>query len=89
MGVVLGLALGTVVGTFGHYMFGVTIAEAATAGSALAVAVTLCNMVGVLLPILLHALKQDPAFFANPLITTISDFLALFIFFEIARLALA
>lgn len=89
MGLVLGLALGTVVGGVGQLVFEVTIAEAIVAGSALAIAVTLCNMVGVLLPIVLHALRQDPAFFANPLITTISDFLALFIFFETARLVLA
>ncbi len=89
MGVALGIALGAVVGGFGFHMFGVTVAEAMTAGSALAMAVVMCNMVGVLLPIGLHALKQDPAFFANPLITTISDFLALFIFFETARQVLA
>ena len=88
MGVLLGIALGAVVGLSGKLMYGVSPAEATVAGAALAAAVTLCNMVGVLLPLLLHALKRDPAFFANPLITTISDFLALFIFFEVARLAL-
>jgi len=88
MGLTLGVALGSVVGYAGYLMFGVTIPEATIAGASLAAAVTLCNMVGVLLPLLLHSLKQDPAFFATPLITTISDFLALFIFFEVARFAL-
>ena len=37
------------------------------------------------MPIGLRAIRLDPAFFANPLITTISDLLALFIFFESAK----
>ncbi|MFH0946194.1 MAG: magnesium transporter [Planctomycetota bacterium] len=89
MGALLGLTLGLVVAFIGVNVFdNVTREHAVVVGAALALAVMACNMVGVLFPVLLRALKLDPAFFSNPLITTISDLLALFIFFEMANACL-
>lgn len=86
MGALLGIALGLVTGGLGYWLFDdVDANQAAVVGSALSIAVLACNMVGVSLPILLRAMRLDPAFFANPLITTISDLLALFVFFEMAK----
>ncbi len=89
MGVVLGTCLGAVVVAMGIGLFDdVSPPEALVTGGSLAVAVALCNMLGVMLPVALRAIRLDPAFFANPLITTLSDFTALFIFFEAAKLLL-
>ncbi len=89
MGSLLGGSLGVVVALLGHQFLGVDVSEAAVVGGSLAAAVCCCNMVGTLLPMGLRAIGLDPAFFATPLITTISDFVALFVFFEIAKACLA
>jgi len=86
MGGTLGLFLGAIVAVIGLNLYsGVSQHEALVVGGALACSVMACNMAGLLLPLLLRTLRLDPAFFANPLITTISDLLALFIFFEASR----
>jgi magnesium transporter len=90
LGSLLGIVLGLEVALLGIFAFeGVDLATAGTVGLALACAVTACNMLGALLPLGLKALRVDPAFFANPLITTLSDYLSLTVFFELSRTLLA
>ena len=49
-------------------------------GTALMVAMTISSLVGTVVPIVLHKIHIDPAVFANPFITTITDVLSLLIF---------
>ena len=50
--------------------------------------VIIAKVVGGLLPIIAKKLKFDPAIMASPLITTIVDAFALFIYFMLAQLLL-
>ena len=50
--------------------------------------VVMAKVVGSMLPILANKLKIDPAIMASPLITTIVDALALFVYFSFARVFL-
>lgn len=89
IGSLLGLALGVEVGLMGSFVFDdIPTRECFIVGLALALSVTTCNMLGALMPLLLKACRLDPAFFANPLITTLSDFVSLTIFFELSKMAL-
>lgn len=89
IGSLIGVALGVVVSILGLVLFHeVPVRTALIVGTSLACSVTACNMVGALLPLALRAAKIDPAFFANPMITTLSDYVSLTIFFELTRAAL-
>lgn len=90
MGAMLGVAIGAIVALLGLAVFaGVEPRTAVIVGAALSCSVTASNIIGALLPLCLRALKLDPAFFANPMISTLSDSTALTIFFTTARLCLA
>jgi magnesium transporter len=89
IGSLIGIALGFEVAAIGAFVFdAVPLHECVIVGIALALSVTACNMLGALIPLFLKACRLDPAFFANPLITTISDFVSLTIFFELSKMAL-
>lgn len=53
-------------------------------GATLLITIVISKVVGCTLPILAKKFKMDPAIMASPLITTIVDILAVFIYFNIA-----
>lgn len=90
MGTVIGMCLGATVGALGLVVFpDLSLHEAFVVAAALVIAITACNVLGVLVPLLFRLLGRDPAFFSNPLITTTSDFVSVTIFFEVARRTIA
>jgi len=58
-------------------------------GFSMLIVVFAANMMGFLLPFVAKILRQDPAAISAPLITTIVDFTALIIYFNLARFLLA
>ncbi|MDX1973317.1 MAG: magnesium transporter [Candidatus Sumerlaeia bacterium] len=54
-------------------------------GVGLATIVTLSNLMGVMLPLLLQALRYDPALMSGPFISTVIDVVGLVIYLEISR----
>ena len=84
IGTLLGVAVGAVVGVLGFFAYDISVAEMQVIGGALVAALFLCNMFGAMLPIGLKAIGLDPAFFSTPLITTVSDLIALFTLFQFA-----
>lgn len=84
IGVMLALGVGAVVAAIGLSSFDIERLEMSVICGALVVAIVLANLFGALLPIGLRAIRLDPAFFSTPLITTVSDLIALFALFMIA-----
>ena len=58
-------------------------------GITLIVTVIVSKSIGVLLPMLVKKIKQDPAVVAAPLLTTVIDLCAIIIYFQIATSMLA
>ena len=55
-------------------------------GISLFLSMTVCSLVGSLIPILFMKLKIDPAVASGPLITTINDVLAVLVYYGLAAL---
>jgi len=55
-------------------------------GTAMFCAITVANLAGSLIPILMEKLGFDPAVASGPFITTMSDLTSVFIYFNIAAL---
>ena len=87
---VVGLGLAGVnflrMAVFGLIFDGISMALLITVNATLIVTVIIAKVVGCSLPILAKSRGLDPAIMASPLITTIVDALALFIYFGIASL---
>ena len=62
------------------FNFNYTLLYSAAVGTAIALAVIVAKIVGCCVPILAKAIHIDPAVFANPFITTITDVLSLLLF---------
>lgn len=85
IGAVLAISVAAVVASIGLTAFGtVPPLDMAVICGALVIAIVLSNLFGALLPIGLRAIRLDPAFFSTPLITTVSDLIALFTLFQFA-----
>lgn len=85
IGTLLGCAVGTVVCLLGMLLYGIDFSLMRVISAALLTALFVCNMFGAVLPIVLRAVGLDPAFFATPLITTVSDLVSLFTLFQFTR----
>lgn len=84
----LGLALGGILSlvAFGRaYLLESDVRIGFTVGVALAITVVASNTIGALLPLLLRALRLDPALVAAPTISTMVDVMGLWIYFEVAQ----
>ena len=68
---------------------GVTLTVAAVVSLSIVLIVMFAKVVGSVLPIAAEKLGVDPAFMANPLISTITDAVSLLIYFEIAKLMIS
>lgn len=87
VGVVNGICLGLLLGTIawlwkGNAMLGVVV------GTALALNTLVAVCVGGLVPLLVKALKQDPALASGPILTTVTDICGFMILLGLASLTL-
>lgn len=82
VGALLGVSLGLLAGVLGIFRGGVEIGV--VVGLSMIVVVVFANLVGMLLPFLLSALRLDPAVASSPLIATIMDVTGLLAYFGIA-----
>lgn len=83
VGLMLGIAAGTVLGLivalfFGNPVLGIVI------GISLLLTLSLSNVVGAIIPVLINKFNIDPAVASGPFITTINDAIGLLIYFSIA-----
>lgn len=79
LGAAAGILLGLIVAIFyGNPILGVII------GVSLLLTLSLSNVVGVIIPVVTHKFKIDPAVASGPFITTINDAVGLLIYFSIA-----
>ncbi len=87
IGVIMGLVCGTALGVVariwhGNIMLGLTV------GLAMALAIAVSAVMGVLVPFFFRMLRVDPAIAAGPLVTTGNDVLGLAIYYVVALLIL-
>ena len=78
VGIVCFAKLQVIDGLIFHYYY--SLPESALVATAIALAVIVAKLVGACVPIFAKAIRIDPAVFANPFITTITDVLSLLIF---------
>ncbi|MGQ9780599.1 MAG: magnesium transporter, partial [Bacillota bacterium] len=83
VGLMLGLVMGLASGLLGLFRGGYRVGL--VVGISMTAIIVLANLIGVLLPFFLTRFKLDPAVASSPLITSIADCMALFIYFSIAR----
>ena len=84
LGVMLGVLLSIV--AFGRaYLLEGDVGLGLTVAFSLAITLVAANMIGAVLPLLLRALRLDPALVAAPTISTLVDVCGLWIYFEVAR----
>lgn len=90
LGLAIGVTLALVVAAIGSAVFPtVGSREATVVAIALTAAVAVSNLAGTFVPLLLRWCKFDPAYMANPAITTISDYSSLLIYFSVATFLLS
>lgn len=83
IGIILGSAAGIVLGLvvavfYGNPILGLVI------GVSLLITLSISNVVGAVIPVLINKMHIDPAIASGPFITTINDAVGLFIYFTIA-----
>lgn len=82
-GIITGITVTLIVGIWKqNFILGMTV------GLAMAAAITVANLAGSLIPMLMDKLGFDPAVASGPFITTLSDLTSVLIYFSIARLFL-
>lgn len=80
-GLVTGVTVFLIVGIWKHnFMLGIAV------GMAMLCAITVANLAGSLIPMLMERLGFDPAVASGPFITTLSDLTSVLIYFNIASL---
>jgi magnesium transporter len=84
VGVLLGATLGAVVYARGFFWIGGP-EIGLVVGMTMVVLVIWANLVGAILPMIIHKLKLDPAVVSSPFITTTVDVTGLVIYFNVAR----
>lgn len=86
VGIILGLGVGLVTYFLGLYRASVDISF--VVGASMVCIIIIANLLGVILPFALNALKMDPATASSPLITSLMDAIGVFIYFGIAAMYL-
>lgn len=83
IGVVTGIAVTLIVGIWkGNFVLGMVI------GLAMMSAITVANLAGSFIPILMDKIGVDPAVASGPFISTLSDLTSVLIYFSIAQVFL-
>ena len=88
VGLLLGIVLALVLGVWGFFGSGGGTEVAYVLGVTMVIVVFMANLVGAILPVVVQALKLDPAVVSAPLVTTLVDATGLIIYFSVARLIL-
>ena len=89
--IAVGMLLGSTLGIFlffRSYLGGYGLQISLVIGLAIFFVIIWANLMGSLLPILISAMKLDPAFVSSPLLSTLTDWTGLFIYFSIAKVFL-
>ena len=80
------------IGIFIHFMkqksLFFSFALSGCVGISLLTAMVISSLVGVLVPMLFHKLKVDPAVASGPLITTVNDLVAVVTYYGLAEILL-
>ena len=84
VGILLGATLGAVVYARGFFWIGGP-EIGLVVGLTMVILVIWANLIGAILPMLIHRMKLDPAVVSSPFITTTVDVTGLLIYFNIAR----
>lgn len=84
VGILLGVTLGTVVYVRGFFWRGGP-EVGLVVGLTMVVLVIWANLIGAILPMILHRLRLDPAVVSSPFITTAADVTGLLLYFSIAK----
>jgi magnesium transporter len=88
VGLLLGLVLAAVLGLWGFFGVGGGVEVAYVLGVTMVFVVFMANMVGAILPVVVLALRLDPAVVSAPLVTTLVDATGLIVYFTVARMIL-
>jgi magnesium transporter len=88
VGLLLGVLLAVVLGLRGLFADHGGLQVALVLGTTMVAVVLWANLVGGLLPIVLRAVRLDPAVVSAPLIATVVDATGIFIYFTIAQILL-
>lgn len=88
VGLLLGLLLAVAIGIRGYFVQDGGLKIALVLGTTMVAVVLWANLVGAVLPVLLRAVKLDPAVVSAPLVSTLVDATGLVIYFTIAGLML-
>jgi magnesium transporter len=88
VGLLLGIVLALALGVWGFFGPGGGTEIAYVLGVTMVIVVFMANLVGAILPVVVQALKLDPAVVSAPLVTTLVDATGLIIYFSVARLIL-
>ncbi|MGH7198725.1 MAG: magnesium transporter [Candidatus Omnitrophota bacterium] len=88
VGVVIGLACGTIVGSAAYFWKGDSLLGVALASS-MTLAIFISGLIGLVLPILFRRMKFDPAIASGPLVLAICDLQTLFVYFGLSGRILA
>lgn len=87
VGIINGLCLGLLIGTIAFIWKG-NLILGAVVGTALALNTTIAVCIGGLVPLLLKALRQDPALASGPILTTITDMCGFLLILGMASMVL-
>ena len=88
VGLLLGILLAVALGIRGYFVGGGDMQIALVLGTTMVAVVVWANLVGAVLPVMLRAVKLDPAVVSAPLVSTLVDATGLVIYFTIAGLLL-
>ena len=89
VGVLLALMLATLLGSMGFFRSQGQFRIALVLGATMMLVVLWANVVGATLPLIIRALRLDPAIVSAPLISTLIDISAVTIYFTLASLILS
>ncbi len=88
VGLLLGIVLAAVLALWGFFDPGGGTEVAVVLGVTMVIVVFMANLVGAVLPVVVQALRLDPAVVSAPLVTTLVDATGLIIYFTVARIIL-
>ena len=84
---ILGITFGVLMGVIsGVWLQGYTLGF--VVGTSMFLAISLSSLTGIFIPLLFRKLGIDPAIASGPLITTLNDITAIFVYFGLATLLL-
>ena len=83
LGMIIGGVIALITGVFGYFLSS-SFTIAIVVSVSIFISMSVATILGVLVPLLLRALKKDPAVGSGPFITSLQDLISLTIYFSIA-----